>query len=424
MIVYMVMVLNVFFLLSGLPAKSATSVCEPMYEEGKSNGYVRGSSLPYDRDIDEEENLLNYTKQESNDVMAIPNPASLKLISSDLAETNVIIANMIGTNVVDTNVVKLQEIITNVVNLDAVQPNVEEANFNKWNSIGSKENESVSPKKVVPNSTRTNCERPYVVVPGINRLASVESKVVRADSIGTEAVRVDSDRPKTVRADSIGPKIVRGDSIRTEAVRVDSDGPKIVPAKSIGPKVVPVDLVELEPIGPLNRSLIPEESADGATVVSETGGDASGRTTGMTAEVSIVENVVASEKKVPSDRPKERENGIRGSPGADGTSTVTTGSLAAGNTDVDAESDADAEYRLTMIQSVREAVNRICEQAVERTAAIVKSGRGRPSAVATQTSVRGKGNADESEVSEFSLPPPPPPPGTDLVSFIRFWSCK
>lgn len=86
----------------------------------------------------------------------------------------------------------------------------------------------------------------------------------------------------------------------------------------------------------------------------------------------------------------------------------------------DPENDADAEYRLTMIQSVREAVNRICEQAVEKTAAIVKNGRGRPPRAAA-SSVRTKRDAtDDSDAadyasSEFSLPPPPPQP-TDTVS--------
>lgn len=75
--------------------------------------------------------------------------------------------------------------------------------------------------------------------------------------------------------------------------------------------------------------------------------------------------------------------------------------------------DAEAEYRLTMIQSVREAVNRICEQAVEQTAAIVKSGRGRSFLVAAASGTRYKRDADDSEAadyesSEFSLPPPPP----------------
>ncbi|XP_026819730.1 cell wall protein IFF6 isoform X2 [Rhopalosiphum maidis] len=76
--------------------------------------------------------------------------------------------------------------------------------------------------------------------------------------------------------------------------------------------------------------------------------------------------------------------------------------------------ELDTEYRLTMIHSVREAVNKICEQAVERTAAIVKN-RGinkRNSNSSLIGSFKDR-DADNSETadnasSEFSLPPPPP----------------
>jgi len=78
--------------------------------------------------------------------------------------------------------------------------------------------------------------------------------------------------------------------------------------------------------------------------------------------------------------------------------------------------ELDTEYRLTMIHSVREAVNKICEQAVERTAAIVKN-RGinkRNSNSSLIGSLKDR-DADNSETadnasSEFSLPPPPPLP--------------
>lgn len=77
--------------------------------------------------------------------------------------------------------------------------------------------------------------------------------------------------------------------------------------------------------------------------------------------------------------------------------------------------ELDTEYRLTMIHSVREAVNRICEQAVEKTAAIVRN-RGfikRNSNSSVLSSLKDR-EADNSEAadnasSEFSLPPPPPP---------------
>lgn len=83
----------------------------------------------------------------------------------------------------------------------------------------------------------------------------------------------------------------------------------------------------------------------------------------------------------------------------------------------------DEEYRLTMIQSVREAVNKICEQAVEKTAAIVKSGHGYYPKTMTSSGVHdGRDAADDFEAadytsSEFSLPPPPPP--SDPVSLDR-----
>jgi len=77
--------------------------------------------------------------------------------------------------------------------------------------------------------------------------------------------------------------------------------------------------------------------------------------------------------------------------------------------------ELETEYRLTMIHSVREAVNRICEQAVEKTAAIVRN-RGfikRNSNASLISSLKNR-ESDNSEAadnasSEFSLPPPPPP---------------
>ncbi|XP_025190929.1 uncharacterized protein LOC112591352 isoform X2 [Melanaphis sacchari] len=77
-------------------------------------------------------------------------------------------------------------------------------------------------------------------------------------------------------------------------------------------------------------------------------------------------------------------------------------------------SELDTEYRLTMIHSVREAVNRICEQAVEKTAAIVRNRniKKRNSNSSLISSLKDR-DADNSETadyasSDFSLPPPPP----------------
>ncbi|XP_050064012.1 uncharacterized protein LOC114130554 isoform X3 [Aphis gossypii] len=76
--------------------------------------------------------------------------------------------------------------------------------------------------------------------------------------------------------------------------------------------------------------------------------------------------------------------------------------------------ELETEYRLTMIHSVREAVNRICEQAVEKTAAIVRNrGFKRNSNASLISSLKDR-EAENSEAadnasSEFSLPPPPPP---------------
>ncbi|XP_022168085.1 uncharacterized protein LOC111032160 isoform X2 [Myzus persicae] len=77
----------------------------------------------------------------------------------------------------------------------------------------------------------------------------------------------------------------------------------------------------------------------------------------------------------------------------------------------DQEPELDTEYRLTMIHSVREAVNRICEQAVEKTAAIVRN-RGTNKRSSNSTLTGSIKDRDESEAadnasSEFSLPPPP-----------------
>jgi len=87
------------------------------------------------------------------------------------------------------------------------------------------------------------------------------------------------------------------------------------------------------------------------------------------------------------------------------------------------EPELDSEYRLTMIHSVREAVNRICEQAVEKTAAIVKN-RGTNKRNIRSTLTSSLNDRDESEAadnasSEFSLPPPPKQNPLDSVSFTK-----
>lgn len=88
--------------------------------------------------------------------------------------------------------------------------------------------------------------------------------------------------------------------------------------------------------------------------------------------------------------------------------------------------DSEMEFRLTMISSVREAVNKICEQAVERTTEIVKSGYGHQKMASSIRSKRDAANDSDAEFSDFSLPPPPPTQSattiTDhLVSTLTFY---
>jgi len=88
------------------------------------------------------------------------------------------------------------------------------------------------------------------------------------------------------------------------------------------------------------------------------------------------------------------------------------------------EPESETEFRLTMIHSVREAVNRICEQAVEKTAAIVRGLNKRNS---TSTLTSSHKDRDQSEYtdnasSEFSLPPLPQQYPLDLVSRMNIMS--
>jgi len=86
----------------------------------------------------------------------------------------------------------------------------------------------------------------------------------------------------------------------------------------------------------------------------------------------------------------------------------------------DQEPELDTEYRLTMIHSVREAVNKICEQAVEKTAAIVRNrGMNKRNSSSTLTSSikdRDESEAADNASSEFSLPPLPQQHPLDSVS--------
>lgn len=153
------------------------------------------------------------------------------------------------------------------------------------------------------------------------------------------------------------------------------------------------------------------------------------------------EDPVERSRADPGNKPNSADGPMAtGESGGDGTTGGRSGSAATEQEKAVAppdEVDADAEYRLTMIQSVREAVNRICEQAVEKTAAIVKSGSGgggggdRQSRGDVQKWVGAQNTRDaaadaDSEVSEFSLPPPPPPPppavaGADPVSGLEIF---
>ncbi|XP_050529644.1 uncharacterized protein LOC126899130 isoform X2 [Daktulosphaira vitifoliae] len=68
--------------------------------------------------------------------------------------------------------------------------------------------------------------------------------------------------------------------------------------------------------------------------------------------------------------------------------------------------DVETEFRLTMIESVREAVNKICEQAVEKSTAIVSAGKEHQAKKTTRASI-DYSDVTDCHSSEFSLPPPP-----------------
>jgi len=88
------------------------------------------------------------------------------------------------------------------------------------------------------------------------------------------------------------------------------------------------------------------------------------------------------------------------------------------NKEQEQEPESETEFRLTMIHSVREAVNRICEQAVEKTTAIVKGMHKRNSASTLTGSLKDRDQSEHTDnlSSEFSLPPLPQQYPLDLVS--------
>lgn len=88
------------------------------------------------------------------------------------------------------------------------------------------------------------------------------------------------------------------------------------------------------------------------------------------------------------------------------------------------EPESETEFRLTMIHSVREAVNRICEQAVEKTAAIVRGLNKRNSASTLTSSLKDRDQSEHTDnaSSEFSLPPIPCQYPVDLVSLMNITS--
>ncbi|XP_029342783.1 uncharacterized protein LOC100164443 isoform X3 [Acyrthosiphon pisum] len=77
------------------------------------------------------------------------------------------------------------------------------------------------------------------------------------------------------------------------------------------------------------------------------------------------------------------------------------------------EPESETEFRLTMIHSVREAVNRICEQAVEKTAAIVRGLNKRNSTSTLTSSLQDRDQSEHTDNTMLQLPtetswPPPP----------------
>lgn len=104
----------------------------------------------------------------------------------------------------------------------------------------------------------------------------------------------------------------------------------------------------------------------------------------------------------------QQEKPERPGPVEDDTVSADTAAVAGSNSNGES---AETEYRLTMIQSVREAVNKICEQAVEKTQAMVRSGIKRPDGQEVDVSEV----ADYSS-SDFSLPPAPTPGGRSSAS--------
>ncbi|XP_060856001.1 uncharacterized protein LOC132933742 [Metopolophium dirhodum] len=93
------------------------------------------------------------------------------------------------------------------------------------------------------------------------------------------------------------------------------------------------------------------------------------------------------------------------------------------NTNKEQKPESETEFRLTMIHSVREAVNRICEQAVEKTAAIVRGMHKRNSASTLTSSLKDRDQSEYTDnlSSEFSLPPLPQQYPLDLGPTESSW---
>lgn len=325
--------------------------------------------MPSETQIVRDEQLLNSTKLENGKQVVEPIVVQPNVAYAKLIETNMVLPTAIEPKLIEQNSVQVEPSTTAFSQPNELEPN----------DVKSSEDEKSA--MVQPNGMNQNMVETNEIGQNVIQLL----KLAEPESV------VGSDEAKEI-------KIISHEVVK-KAIQNNADEPNVE---------------QLDTVKPNESQNVEKNSYN----------DISETSVSEVVDRGSVEGETPSGKRVtsPEDKAKtgaEEQAGPEETSGDDGQKRPATVESPAGAKMTDDE--ADAEYRLTMIQSVREAVNRICEQAVEKTAAMVKNGQvGRPNAVAAQTSVRSdkRDAADDSEVSEFSLPPPPPVPGVDSVSFF------
>lgn len=358
--------------------------------------------------------------QSTDSTTALPKIKKPNISLSKEEESNIVSSNIKELNIVSPNNKESTFSSSKVEESNISLPNVEEAiimvtsNIEKSNNVPQKVEEAI----VVASSMVVSPNELNIVLPKVEEEIVVISAVEKSNVPGKNVEVSTIDQSINQNSSTVQPKFKDSTIVSPYVENPIVIEPKV---EELTVSLIKVEESNTAPLTVEDSKVVPRSNGNnnGEKTVSENVSKMIIKNNKMTETTDFVDGEKFEKLSLlPTVEKSTKEENIREEVAGHVQKLDETSNI-----------DAEVEFRLTMIQSVREAVNRICEQAVEKTAAIVSSGRGRPNVGTTASlDVHDKREADDSEAadcasSEFSLPPPPIPP-SDMVSFDLFQNLK